>query len=87
MKSKNCTTGETILESNTNNDDEQFWVMDGRANYEIDDAQVLLTCGTLKEAKRSVHDFGNDTCIVKVVINDEGYTFELVYSLFWEDEV
>lgn len=67
--------------------DEQFWVMDGRANYSIDDAQCLVTCGTFKEAKGAIHDYGNDSCIVKVVISNGEYTFELVYSLFWEDEV
>jgi len=58
----------------------QFWLMDGRANYSIDNACVLETCNTFQEAMNSLALYGNDTCIVKV----EGDKKELVYSLLQE---
>jgi hypothetical protein len=57
----------------------QYWVMDGRANYDIDEALVLVNCKTLVEAFRNVDDYGADTCIVKV----EGEQQKLIYSLAW----
>ncbi len=56
---------------------EQYWVMDGRANYSIDDAYVLVTCDTFDEAMDYVNDYGDDTCIVKILGDNQ----ELVYSL------
>ena len=62
---------------------EQYWVMDGRANYSIDDALVLVTCDTFDGAMEHVNDYGNDTCIVKVVGDDQ----ELAYSLLTENVI
>jgi len=49
-----------------------YWLMDGRALYDMDSALVLETCGTLKEAQESIHDYGDDTCIVQVEYMDYG---------------
>ena len=38
---------------------------------------MLLTCDTFDEAMEHINDYGNDSCIVKVVEDD----YELVYSL------
>jgi hypothetical protein len=61
-----------------------YWLMDGRANYDIDTAMVLETADTYAEAMESINDYGADTCIVEV--DDDKETQELVYSLMWKDE-
>lgn len=58
---------------------EQYWLMDGRANYSIDDAIVLEIRDTFDEAMKKINNYGADTCIVKIVGNSQ----ELVYSLLW----
>jgi len=54
-----------------------YWLMDGRANYDVDKALVLESCYTLEDARKSWHDYGNDTCIVDVK------TQTIVDSLLW----
>ena len=44
----------------------QYWLMDGRAFYDIDKAVVLETCDTYEAAMGSIEDYGDDTCIVRV---------------------
>lgn len=56
---------------------EGYWLMDGRANYDVDDAYVLRSCNTLEEAQIHINDYGADTCIVDVE------TQEVVDSLMW----
>ncbi len=59
-----------------------YWLMDGRANFDIDRALVLETCDTLAEAKAHLNDYGADTCLVEV----DGNTQTLVDSLMWTDD-
>lgn len=59
-----------------------FWLMDGRANYDIDTAMVLETTDTYDEAMKSINDYGADTCIVEV----DGDKQTLVYSLMWNNK-
>lgn len=54
-----------------------YWLMDGRANYDVDRAMVLECCDTLEEAKANINEYGADTCIVDVE------TQEVVDSLMW----
>ena len=54
-----------------------YWLMDGRANYDVDKAMVLETCNTLEEAQASINNYGADTCIVDVE------TQKVVDSLMW----
>ena len=54
-----------------------YWLMDGRANYSVDDAFVLECCNTLKKAKANINNYGADTCIVDVE------TQEVIDSLMW----
>jgi len=54
-----------------------YWLMDGRANYSIDDALVLECCSTLEEANHNINNYGTDTCIV------DPETQEVVDSLMW----
>jgi uncharacterized membrane protein len=56
---------------------EGYWLMDGRANYDVDAAIVLECCDILAEAKRNINDYGADTCIV------DAETQEVVDSLMW----
>ena len=56
-----------------------YYLMDGRANYDIDAAIVLDCCNTLKEAVENINRYGADTCIVK----DLGSGQTLVWSLMW----
>ena len=44
----------------------KYWIMDGRANYNVDKAMVLETCETIEEAYKNWEKYGTDTCIVKV---------------------
>lgn len=37
----------------------RYWIMDGRANYDIDSAVVISTCATLAEARAEVNDYGD----------------------------
>ena len=55
----------------------QYWLMDGRANYDVGAAYVLECCSSLKDAKRNINDYGADTCIV------DAETREVVDSLMW----
>ena len=57
-----------------------YWLMDGRANFDVDRAIVLECCSTLKEAKRNINNYGADTCIVDVE------TQEVVDSLMWRNK-
>ena len=52
-----------------------YWLMDGRANLNVNNAIVLRTCESLSEAYRNLYDYGNDTCIVDVE------TKKVVYSM------
>jgi len=45
--------------------DSKYWVMDGRARYDIEKALVLSTCSSLEEAKEDLEMFG-DAVIVDV---------------------
>ena len=56
-----------------------YYIMDGRANYDVDAAFVLESCDTLEEAKESISGYGADTCIV-----DEAG--KVVDSLLWREE-
>ena len=56
---------------------EGYWLMDGRAHYDVDRAMVLECCNTLAEAERSIEKYGADTCIVDVE------TQKVVDSLMW----
>jgi hypothetical protein len=58
----------------------QYWLMDGRANYDVDVAYVLECCSSLKKAKRNINNYGADTCIV------DAETQEVVDSLMWRAE-
>lgn len=66
-----------------------YWLMDGRAHYDIDSALVLETCSSLKEAQQNINEYGADTCIVKVKSHPiKGNKFqvdkqEVVDSLIW----
>ena len=55
-----------------------YYLMDGRANYDIDAAIVLDCCDTLEEAYKNIDDHGADTCVVEV-----GSEKTLVWSLMW----
>ena len=55
-----------------------FLVMDGRANYDVDEALVLVALNSIEECFEVLQDFGPDTCIV--VDN------EVIFSLSWIDE-
>lgn len=59
--------------------DKQYWLMDGRAHYDIDSATVLECCPSLDRAYDSWHDFGDDTCIV------DPDSMEIVDSLMWQE--
>lgn len=56
---------------------EQYWVMDGRAHFDIDKAIVLETCDTFEEAYNHRNSYEYDSCIVKV---DEEGNQELVWT-------
>jgi hypothetical protein len=43
-----------------------YWLMDGRAAYDIDEAAVLHVCDTLEQAEAEINDYGADTCIVEI---------------------
>ena len=43
-----------------------YWLMDARANYSVDDAIVFECCHSLKEARKHINDYGEETCIVDV---------------------
>lgn len=59
-----------------------YYLMDGRANFDIDKAAVLETCDTIDEAMNSINNYGTDTCLVRVSNNNE----QLLFSLL-DDEV
>lgn len=54
-----------------------YWVMDGRAHDDVDSALVLEACHDFAEARESIFDYGDDTCIV------DAETQEIVDSLLW----
>jgi hypothetical protein len=60
-------------------DNKTYWVMDGRANYSIDNAMVLVCCPGLDDAYDCWKEFGADTCIV------DPDTQEVVDSLMWRE--
>jgi len=66
----------------TQEEREQYWLMDGRAVFDIDKAIVLEVCETYQEAWSNRNDYGADTCIVLVA--DGGHT--LLHCLMWERE-
>ena len=53
--------------------DSRYWIMDGRANLDIDRALVLETCDTLEEAREALDLYADDSVIVDVE------TQEIVY--------
>lgn len=58
-----------------------YWVMDGRANYDIDKASVLVTTKTFEEAMEYLDSYGADTCIVEVT----GQGNSVVHSRLFEE--
>lgn len=72
-----------VLSQGNDKPEIDFWVMDGRANFDIDRAIVLVAGNdTLEEAMEYIDDYGADTCIVK-----KNYTTGeqvLVYSKSWK---
>ncbi len=58
-----------------------FWLMDGRASYDIDKAIVLQSCDTLDQAIANIDNYGADTCIVAVTPDDKPQ--ELLWCLLW----
>jgi len=48
------------------NTGDQYWIMDGRAHYDVDKALVLETCSTFEEAYAHRYDYGDDSCIFTV---------------------
>lgn len=45
--------------SKKNNKPPRYWIMDGRANFDVDDAKIISCCETLKEARAEVGDYGD----------------------------
>lgn len=43
----------------------EYWLMDGRARLNIDDAVIYTIEYSLKEAEEMAPDYGDDTVIVK----------------------
>lgn len=66
-----------LYEIEKSDEESVYWLMDGRANFDVDRAMVLRTCGSYSDAKKHVNDYGADTCIVDVE------TQSVVYSLMW----
>lgn len=60
--------------------DSRYWLMDGRANHDVDAAMVLETCDSLEEAYQGWKDYGSDTCIVEVE------TQTVIDCLLWHKE-
>lgn len=60
-------------------DHADYWVMDGRAEANIDDAMVLSCEPCYKSARKSIDSFGADSCIVRVT--DKGQ--ELLWCRLW----
>lgn len=54
-----------------------YWLMDGRAIYDVDKALVLEVCCSLREAQENICDYGADTCIV------DPETMTVIESLQW----
>ncbi len=54
-----------------------YYIMDGRANYDIDAALVHEVCASLQEAKRNIKKYSNDSCIV----SDNC----VIYSPLWDN--
>jgi hypothetical protein len=51
----------------------EYWIMDGRARFDVDRAVVCEVCDSLKEAKRHAPNYG-DACVV------DAATMEVVWS-------
>ena len=43
----------------------QYWIMDGRASYNEDEAMVMEVCDTREEAEANKHLYGDDCVIVE----------------------
>lgn len=56
-----------------------YWVMDGRAEQNIDDAMVLSCEPCYKSARKSINNFGADSCIVRVTDTEQ----DLLWCLLW----
>jgi len=53
-----------VLTSTTGGEGMSFFLMDGRARFDVDDAIVFSCCVSVKEARKEAPDYGDDTCIV-----------------------
>jgi len=63
----------------------QYLVMDGRANYSIDDAIVYCVDDSWEQAAKSVMDYDNAACIVYMDKTLGGGPMRLLWSLMWGD--
>jgi len=52
-----------------------YLIYDGRYLTDPERAYVLEVCDTLKEARKSVKDYGDDSVIVEAELNDTELTF------------
>lgn len=50
----------------------RYWIMDARANYDVDDAVVFSLCETLREARDEMDMYPPDAVIV------DSTTYEVV---------
>jgi hypothetical protein len=55
------------------NKNKEYWIMDGRARFDMDIAIVCEVCDSLKEAKQMVSEYGD-----AIVIDPD--TDEIVYD-------
>ena len=52
-----------------------YLIYDGRYLVDPQKAYVIEVCDTLKEARKSVKDYGDDSVIVEAELNDTELTF------------
>ena len=59
-----------------------YWLMDGRASYDIDKATVLECCDTYEKAVANINGYGSDTCIVEIPTEGK-HKQRLIWCLLW----
>lgn len=64
-------------------DDTSYWVMDGRANYDTDEALVLCTCETIEEAYDIAPEFGDAVIVDPSILVDGDYL--IIDSTAWPE--
>lgn len=57
-----------------------YWLMDGRAEHDIDKAITLECCESYEEAAANINGYGDDTCIVEVI---DGVPQKVLWCLLW----